>query len=73
MPNKSRPLNLEDFDAIDWDPVEAEGSNLVKCMNRGIDQFVVAEVFEGDWVSVIRQVDTAEFVVVGPNEERNQL
>lgn len=72
-PKKSRPLNVEDFDRIDWDSVEAIGSNLAKCMKRGIDEFVVAEVFEGDWVSVIRPVDTAEFVVVGPNEERNQM
>ena len=43
-------------------------------MRRGIDQFVVAEVLESDeWVSVVRPVDTAEFVVVGPNEERNQM
>ena len=73
MPNRSRPLNLDDFDTIDWDPVEAENSNLAKCMRRGIDQFVVAEVLEGEWVSVIRPVETAEFVIVGPNEERNQM
>jgi hypothetical protein len=73
MPNKSRPLNLEDFDAIDWDPVEAEGSNLAKCMSRGIDEGVVWEVLEGDWVHVEMPVDTAEFAVVGPNEERNRM
>ena len=74
MPNNSRPLNLDDFDnTIDWDPVEAENSNLAKCMRRDIDQFVVAEVLEGEWVSVIRLVETAEFVIVGPNEERNQM
>ncbi len=74
MPKKSsRPLNLEDFDLIDWDPVEAERSNLAKCMRRGIDQGVVWEVLGGDWVSVIRPVGTAEFVVVGPNEERNKM
>jgi hypothetical protein len=73
MPNNSRPLNLDDFDNnIDWDPVEAENSNLAKCMRRDIDQFVVAEVLEGEWVSVIRPVETAEYVIVGPNEERNQ-
>jgi hypothetical protein len=71
---KSRPLNLDDFDDnIDWDPVEAENSNLAKCMRRGIDQYLVAEVVEGEPVSVIRPVDSADFVVVGPNEERNQM
>jgi hypothetical protein len=73
MPNKSRPLNLEDFDTIEWDPVEAENGNLAKCMNRGIDEGVVWEVLSGDWVDVEMPVDTAEFVVVGPNEERNQM
>jgi hypothetical protein len=42
-------------------------------MKRSIDQFVVAEVLETEWVSVIRPVETAEFVIVGPNEERNQM
>jgi hypothetical protein len=74
MPKRSRPLNLDDFDNnLDWDNVEAEKSNLAKCMRRGIDQFVVAEVLETDWVSVIRPVETAEFVIVGPNEECNQM
>ena len=74
MPKRSRPLNLDDFDNnLDWDDVEAEKSNLAKCMRRGIDQFIVAEVLETNWVSVIRPVETAEFVIVGPNEERNQM
>jgi hypothetical protein len=73
MPNKGRPLNLEDFDTIDWDPVEAENGNLAKCMSRGIDEGVVWEVLAGDWVDVEMPVYTAEFVVVGPNEERNQM
>jgi hypothetical protein len=73
MPNKSRPLNLEEFDAIEWDPVEAENGNLAKCMKRGIDEFVVWEVLEGDWIDVEMPVDTAEFAIVGPNEERNSM
>lgn len=64
MPKKSRSLKLEEFDAIDWDPVEAENGNLAKCMRRGIDEFVVWEVLEGDWVDVEMPVDTAEFVVL---------
>jgi hypothetical protein len=73
MPNKSRPLNLDDFDTIDWDPIEAENGNLAKCMKRGIDRDVVWEVLAGDWVDVEMPVETAEFVVVGPNEERNRM
>jgi hypothetical protein len=73
MPNKSRPLNLDDFDTIDWDPIEAENGNLAKCMKRGIDRDVVWEVLAGDWVDVEMPVETVEFVVVGPNEERNRM
>ena len=74
VPKKSKPLNLDDFDDnIDWDAIEAANSNLAKCIKRGIDEFVVAEVLEGDWVSVTRPVETAEFVVVGPDEDRNQM
>ncbi len=70
---KSKRIDLDDFDAIEWDPVEIEGSNLAKCGRRGIDEFLVEEVLEGEWVSVEMPVDSAEFVVVGPNEERNQM
>ena len=73
MPKKSRPLNLEYFDAIDWDSIEAEGSNLAKCMSRGIDEGVVWEVLEGDWVDVEMPVETAEFAIVGPSEEHNRM
>ena len=73
MPKKSRPLDLDGFDAIDWDSVEAEGSNLAKCMSRGIDQGVVWEVLAGDWVAVRMPVNTAEFVDVGPDEERSRM
>ncbi len=73
MPKNSRPLDPDDFDLLDWDPLEAEGSNLAKCMKRGVDQGVVWEVLEGDWVDVEMPVDTAEFAIVGPNEERNRM
>lgn len=73
MPKKSRPLDLDEFDTIDWDPVEAEHSNLAKCMGRGIDEGVVWEVLQGDWVDVEMPVETAAFAVVGPNEERNKM
>jgi hypothetical protein len=73
MPNKSRPLRLEEFDAIEWDPREAENGNLAKCMKRGIDEGAVWEVLEGDWIDVEMPVETAEFAIVGPNEERNRM
>lgn len=73
MPNNSRPLDLDDFDLIDWDPIEIEGGNLYKCTKRSIDEDVVWEVLEGDWVDVEMPVDSAEFAIVGPNSERNRM
>jgi hypothetical protein len=73
MPGKSRPLNLDDFDLIDWDPIEKENGNLAKCMRRGIDDVVVLEVLSEDWIDVEMPVESAEFAVIGPNEEHNQM
>jgi hypothetical protein len=67
MPKKSRPLNLEDYDAIDWDPENDPTGNHVHCAEHGIDERVVDEVLDGDWVSIEIPVDTAEFAIVGPN------
>lgn len=67
MPKKSRPLNLDDFDAIDWDPENDPTGNLVHCAEHGIDERVVDEVLSGEWVSIEIPVDTAEFAIVGPN------
>ena len=65
---KSRPLNPNDFqDVPEWDPEEWEGSNLAHCLEHGIDEQVVEEVLYGDWVNIELPVDTAEFVIVGPN------
>jgi hypothetical protein len=73
MPKTSRPLDPDDFDTIDWDPIEVENGNLAKCMKRGIDQGVVWEVLAGDWVDIEMPVDTADFAIVGPNEEFNRM
>jgi hypothetical protein len=34
---KSRPLDLDDFDAMDWDEEDAEGSNLAHIQEHDID------------------------------------
>jgi hypothetical protein len=67
MPKKSRPLNLEEFDAIDWDEEDAEGSNLAHCLEHNVDQFIVDAVLDDDWVDVERVVENAEFAIVGPD------
>jgi hypothetical protein len=71
MPKKSKPLNLDDFDAIDWDPEDDPTGNLAHCAEHGIDERVVDEVLSGDWVSIEIPVDTAEFAIVGSNTKGN--
>lgn len=71
MPKKSRPLNLDDFDAIDWDAEDDPTGNHAHCAEHGIDEHVVDEVLRGDWVDVELPVDTAEFAIVGPNAKEN--
>jgi hypothetical protein len=71
MTKKSRPLNLDDFDAIDWDPEDDPTGNHAHCAEHGVDERVVDEVLSGDWVSIEIPVDTAEFAVVGPNAKGN--
>jgi hypothetical protein len=64
---KSRPLNLDDFDAIEWDPEDDPTGNHAHCAEHGVDERIVDEVLSGEWVDVEMQVDTAEFAIVGPN------
>jgi hypothetical protein len=71
MPKKSSPLNLEDFDAIDWDPEDDPTGNHAHCAKHGVDERVVYEVLNGDWVDIEMEVETAEFAIVGPNEKKN--
>jgi hypothetical protein len=71
MLKKSRPLNLDNFDAIDWDPEEDLTGNLAHCADHGIDERVVDEVLAGDWVDIEMEVHTAEFAIAGPNAKRN--
>lgn len=71
MPNKSRPLDLDDYDAIDWDSEDDPTGNHAHCAEHGVDERVVDEVLSGDWVDIEIPVDTAEFAVVGPNAKGN--
>ncbi len=58
MTKKSRPLNLDDFDAIDWDPEDDPDGNHAHCAEHGVDERVVDEVLGGDWVSIQIPLDT---------------
>ncbi len=71
MPKKSRLLDLDDFDAIDWDPEDDPTGNHAHCAEHGVDERVVHEVLSGDWVDIEMGVETAEFAVVGPNVKSN--
>ncbi len=44
MAKKSRPLNLDDFDALDWDEEDAEGSKLAHILEHDIDDVAVEDV-----------------------------
>lgn len=69
MPNR---MNLWDFEVIDWDDEEAEGSNLAHCLESGIDEQVVSEVLGEEPVEVKMHVVTAEFAIVRPNSSRSK-
>lgn len=73
MPEKSRPLDLDGFDAYDWDEEDAEGSNLAHILRHDIDDMAVEAVLDGDWISVELDVRTAEFAVVGPDRRWNRM
>jgi len=70
---KSRPLNLDDFDALDWDEEDAEGSNLAHILEHDIDDVAVEDVLADDWINVEMTVHTAEFAIVGPDRRWNRM
>jgi len=71
MPKKSKPLRLENFDAIDWDSEDDPTGNHAHCAEHGVDERVVDEILDGIWVDVEMEVYTAEFAIVGPNAKGN--
>jgi hypothetical protein len=64
---KSKPLDLDEFDALDWDEEDAEGSNLAHILEHDIDDVTVENVLDDDWISVEMVVHTAEYAIVGPD------
>lgn len=73
MAKKSRPLNLDDFDALDWDEEDAEGSNLCHILEHDIDEVAVEDVLADYWISIEMTVYTAEFTIVGPDRRWNRM
>jgi hypothetical protein len=73
LPKKSRPLNLDNFDALDWDEEDTEGSNLAHILEHDIDDVAVEDVLADDWISVEMTVYTAEFALVGPDRRWNRM
>jgi hypothetical protein len=71
QPKRSRPLNLYDFVDIDWDSEDDPDGNVQHCARNGVNDGVVTEVLNGEWVNVEMPVYTAEFAIVGPNAKRN--
>lgn len=56
-----------EFDQIDWDDIEAEGSNLAHCLEHGVDEQVVDEVLREHPVEVKLSLISAEYSIVGPD------
>ncbi len=73
MPKKSRPLNLDDFDELDWDDEGIPGSNLDHILEHDIDDLAVEDVLADDWINVEMTVHTAEFAIVGPDRRWNRM
>jgi hypothetical protein len=71
LPKKSRPLNLWNFEGIDWGPDDDEDGNYAHCAEHGVYPWVVDEVLGGEWVDVEMEVKRADFAIVGPNAKRN--
>jgi hypothetical protein len=61
-------FDLYDFEAIDWDDEEAEGSNLAHCLEHGVDERVVAEVLRREPREIKIPLETAEYAIVGPDD-----
>lgn len=66
-------MDLSKFERIDWDDEDDEDGNLVHCLAHGVDEQVVDEVLREEPVEVGIPLNTAEFAIVGPNAERNQM
>lgn len=60
-------MNIWDYEAIDWDDEEEDGSNLAHCLENDVDERVVDEVLGEDPVEINFHMTTAEIAIVGPD------
>jgi hypothetical protein len=58
------------MEAIDWDDLDDEDSNLAHCLDHGVDEVVVDEVLQQHPVE-IKLKTASEFVIAGPNAARD--
>jgi hypothetical protein len=67
LPARRAVFDPYEFEFIDWDDQEEEGSNLRHCLEHGVDEAVVDEVLRGRPVEVRLKLMTADFAIVGPD------
>jgi len=60
-------MELGDFEAIDWDDEDDPDGNLAHCLRHGVDEAVVGQVLANAPVEIKMKLQTARFVVVGPD------
>lgn len=60
-------MDLSGFEAVDWDDEEDDDGNLAHCLRHGIDELVVDEVLAEAPAEIKMKVETAEFVLIGPD------
>lgn len=61
-------MDLSSFEAVDWDDEEDDDGNLAHCLRHGIDEQVVDEVLSEAPAEISMKLDTADFVLVGPDK-----
>jgi hypothetical protein len=69
MKSPSEPLDLDEFEAIEWDSIDDASGNLRHCMEHDVTEWVVEEVLDGDWISIELEVDSAIYAVCGPQAD----
>jgi hypothetical protein len=62
-----KDLDLSDFSAIDWDEEDDVDGNLAHCLRHGVDERIVDDVLAIEPVQIDIPLETAEFVICGPD------
>ena len=62
-----------EFEAVDWDDEEQDGSNLAHCLRHGVSELVVFELLRERPVELKVGLQTAGFAIVGPNQNWSEM